>query len=117
MDVILNGPQGSGKTTTIKNLVEALKTRKGKPALRITEIGGVSLEDINGGVVAEHLGECKPDVAIFDGCIGSLDNLRAAVEGVRIYRQSTGRDVMAIYAVQSEVISTGAMVEPKLTVS
>jgi hypothetical protein len=102
MDVILSGPQGGGKTQTVKSLTELYKNRTRQYNAVILELEGGTpiVED----PLVDGFVEVKPDVVIFDGCITGAKDLAAAVSAVRRYRE-TGREVMAIYAVQSEVVN------------
>lgn len=109
MDVILSGPQGGGKTQTVRSLTELYKTRTHQHNAIILELEGGTpiVED----PLVDGFVEVKPDIVIFDGCITGAKDLAAAVSAVRRYRE-TGREVMAIYAVQSEVVNLSEAIIP-----
>lgn len=100
MDVVISGPQGSGKSTAAKAAVEAFKARKGKNNAVVMELDGVPLGGLTVDTIAEALAESTPDVVVFDGCITSAHILYSVASAVRQYRQATGREVLALYVEQ-----------------
>lgn len=100
MDVVISGPQGSGKSVAAKAVVEAFKARKGKNNAVVMELDGVPLGGLTVDTIAEALAESTPDVVVFDGCITSAHILYNAASAVRRYREESKREVLALYVEQ-----------------
>lgn len=102
MDIIISAAQGSGKTTLAIALIKQFLDEK---SLRDAQGRFLNVEFVgdNASYLAQKFRDAKPEVILFDGCIGNATEMLTAVDAAKKYREQTGRPrTLAIYVVQEE---------------
>lgn len=103
LDITLVGPQASGKTRSAEVLSKSVALFATQPRVTNIFIRGMLSSP---RALAESLRAERADVVIFDdGVVQNANDQAIAVAGVELYRQTTGRKVMAIYCVLGQAIN------------
>jgi len=113
MDILLIAPKDEARNTAVSKLIAVYKKQSGKKNIRIAQLSDIVVSSISINEVLDWATEGKPDVVVFDGGIVGADDLSVATAAMKQYRESEGRDVLAIYAATVEDITEDPEVSRK----
>lgn len=94
LDITVVGPQGSGKTTLAKNILNVI-------GLTPERVAYLDLDETSTPeAIVDALRAAAADAVVFD--VPTNCSLLAVAEAVELYREYTHRNVAAIYCIQSK---------------